>query len=272
MAIVQKKKVDLALKDLLSRQDYLVTQANDLAKAFGNLTAFQHKVLDYCFSYVQKDDHQDKIYEANLIDIIHHLGLRASGDSYKRVVEALRALDLKTSIYMRTIEDDGRKGILMTHLFDHVKIIEDGKFEFRFSRDVEPYVFQLKSHFYSFKLSELSSVRSKYTLILMKLWNANSFGKLTNVIIQGSLEEWEDWFLGSDTTGHPKRWSAGIFKRDVIHKALRELGTLYPATVFELTTLKKGKKVVGYKLEIIQIQTKLDVTPFIIESPDSNIE
>lgn len=260
--IIQNKKANSALNNLLSRQDYLVTQANDLARAFGNLTAFQHKVLDYCFSYVQKDDHQDKIYEANLLDVIHHLGLQASGDSYKRVVEALRALDLKTSIYMRTIEPDGRKGILMTHLFDHVKVIEDGKFEFRFSRDVEPYVFQLKSHFYSFKLSELTRVRSKYTLTMMKLWNANSLGKLTDTTIQGSLEDWETWFLGSNDKGEPKHWSAGIFKRDVINKALKELGQLYPQTLFRLTTIKNGRNVVGYTLDIhsVNTNTHLDIT------------
>ena len=271
MAVIQNKKVNLALDSLLSRQDYLVTQANDLAKAFGNLTAFQHKVLDYCFSYVQQDDYQNKIYQANLIDVIHHFGLTASGDSYKRIANALRALDLKTSIYMRTIEKDGRKGILMTHLFDHVKIIEDGKFEFRFSRDIEPYVFQLKSHFYSFKLSELSRVHSKYTLILMKLWNANSLGKLTNATIQGSLEEWEAWFLGSDDNGIPKHWSAGVFKRDVINKALKELGQLYPKTLFNLTTFKHGRNVTGYKLDIHSVQTNLDMNTVIIDGvPQEN--
>ena len=45
--------------DLLARQDYLVTQSNDLAKAFGNLTLLEHRLLDYCFSFVQKDDTDD---------------------------------------------------------------------------------------------------------------------------------------------------------------------------------------------------------------------
>lgn len=270
MPIIQNKKVSLALDSLLSRQDYLVTQANELARSFGNLTAFQHKVLDYCFSYVQQDDHQNKMYQANLIDVIHHFGLTASGDSYKRVANALRSLDLKTAIYMRTIEPDGRKGILMTHLFDHIKIIEDGKFEFRFSRDIEPYVFQLKSHFYSFKLSELSRVHSKYTLTLMKLWNANALGKLTNTSIQGSLDEWENWFLGSDDSGNPKKWPAGIFKRDVINKALKELGQLYPKTIFTLTTLKNGRNVIGYKLDIHTIQTNLDMDIVVIDGIPQN--
>ncbi|MDF0536061.1 hypothetical protein PY479_17550 [Shewanella sp. A32] len=42
-----KEKVEIKTneltKNLLSRQDYLVTQGNDLAKAFGNLNAFEQK-------------------------------------------------------------------------------------------------------------------------------------------------------------------------------------------------------------------------------------
>ena len=37
---MKKGKAENAFDNLLSRQDYLVVQANDLAKAFGNLKAF----------------------------------------------------------------------------------------------------------------------------------------------------------------------------------------------------------------------------------------
>lgn len=47
-------KASKSMSALLSRQDYLVVQGNDLARAFGNLTSFQHKILDYCFSFVKK--------------------------------------------------------------------------------------------------------------------------------------------------------------------------------------------------------------------------
>ena len=52
---MKKGKAENAFEGLLSRQDYLVVQANDLAKAFGNLKAFEHRLLDYCFSYVTKE-------------------------------------------------------------------------------------------------------------------------------------------------------------------------------------------------------------------------
>ncbi|MEK1415876.1 replication initiation protein [Limosilactobacillus fermentum] len=116
-------------------------------------------------------------------------------------------------------------------------------------------MFQLKKCFYSFKLSELSRVRSKHTLTLMKLWNANSAGKLTDACTQGTLEDWESWFIGSDENGKPKKLTAGIFKRDVLNRALKELGKLYPKTVFDLTTIKNGRSVVGYRLDIHPIRS-----------------
>ena len=84
--------------ELLKRQDYLVVQANDLAKAFGNLTTFQHKILDWCFSYVQQNDKPEQLYYTNAGDIIKHLGLTDGGFNYRRIVKAFKALNEKTAI------------------------------------------------------------------------------------------------------------------------------------------------------------------------------
>lgn len=249
MEQITNRKMDKAFSDLLSRQDYLVTQANDLAKAFGNLNTFEHKVLDFCFSYVQADDNPDTVYKANSKDILRHLGLNQSGRNYNRVIKAFKGLNEKTAIYMLVKRGD-HTGILMTSLFDSIEIMEDGQTEFSFSRKVAPYVFNLKKQFYSFKLSELARVHSKYALSLLKLWNANSIGKLQDATIQGTLTDWEGWFLGSDDEGKTRHWPAGRFKQKVLNVALKEIGNLYPKMTFILTTIKDGRKVVGYRLNI----------------------
>lgn len=51
---MNNKKLDSAFESLVSRQEYVVFQANDLAKAFGNLTTKQHRLLDFATSYVTK--------------------------------------------------------------------------------------------------------------------------------------------------------------------------------------------------------------------------
>lgn len=68
----QNKKAELAIKELLSRQEYLVTQGNDLAKAFGGLKAFGQQLLDYCFSFVTAESKVSDIYEVSALDIIKH--------------------------------------------------------------------------------------------------------------------------------------------------------------------------------------------------------
>lgn len=237
--------------ELLKRQDYLVVQANDLAKAFGNLTTFQHKILDWCFSYVQQNDKPEQLYYTNAGDIIKHLGLTDGGFNYRRIVKAFKALNEKTAIYMVTEKSDGKTGLLMTSLFDHIEVVEDGSIEFSFHRLVSPYVFQLKERYYSFKLSELSQARSKYTLALMKLWNANSHNKRKDtVVIDASLEEWENWFLGADEDGKPKQWPAGRFFSKCLKTAIDELKELYPDVVVNHTVKRAGRKTAGYIVTI----------------------
>ncbi|MBU7478896.1 replication initiation protein [Lactiplantibacillus pentosus] len=237
------KKADVALSSLLSRQDYLVVQGNDLAKAFGNLSAFEHQVLDYCFSFITKDSKADDEYFVEAIDLIHHLGINSSGHNYERVAKAFKALNEKTALYFR-IEKDGVPGILMTQLFSRIEFFADGHVGFQFSRDAAPYVFDLRKNFYSFKLRELSRVKSKYSLIMLKLIEANQMGNQTPITIKGSLNDFQGWFLGAD-----RRWPAGRFMQKVIDVAIDELYQKL-GLVFTVTTLKQKRSVVGYVIEV----------------------
>src|SRR5699024_2044860 len=100
IGVIENKKAKNAFENLLSRQYYLVTQANELAKAFGNLKSSEHKILDYCFSYIKKEDTADTVYHLTLQEILKHLGLNASGENYTRVAGALNRLHEKTALYL----------------------------------------------------------------------------------------------------------------------------------------------------------------------------
>lgn len=241
--LVQNKKASLAIKDLLSRQDYLVVQGNDLAKAFGGLKAFEQRLLDYCFSFVTADSKVNDTYEVSALDIIKHFGLNASGKNYKDIAEAFKRLNENTALYLPIVED-GVKGILMTQLFGHIKFLENGVVRFRFSDDAAPLVFDLKENYYSFRLGELSRINGKYSLILLKLWESNRRGKEKHTTITGTLEDWQTWFLEKD-----KKISAGHFHSNVLARAIKELEQKL-AVEFFVTTLKRGRKVVGYEIMI----------------------
>ena len=241
---MKKKKTENAFENLLSRQDYLVVQANDLAKAFGNLKAFEHKLLDYCFSYVTKESTVTDTFRVSSKEVLKHFGLNASGKNYERIARGFKGLNENTALYF-AIEKDGKKGIRMGQLFSMIEFMEDGEVAFRFSEFAAPYVFALRSQYYSFKLAELARIKSKYALILMKLWEARRYSGQNSTTIQGTVDEWQDWFLGSD-----KRWEPARFSRDCIQKGAEELEEKLHVSIF-LTTHKNGRKVVGYEMQII---------------------
>lgn len=240
----QKTKSDM-LQELISRENYLVVQGNDLAKSFGNLRAFEHKVLDYCFSLVKKESYPEEIFSVSSTEMLKFFQLNDSGENYRRVAEAFKTLNENTAIYLPKTRKDGRKSIIMTQLFSYIEYIDNGQVEFKFSELAQPYVFDLHRDYYSFHLRELANIKGKYTLILLKLWEAKRYKNNKLTLLEGNLEEWQTWFLGKD-----KRISAGEFKRSVLEKAINELEKKINANV-TLTTKKRGRNVTGYEIEII---------------------
>lgn len=242
---MRQKKTGQVLQELISRTDYLVVQGNDLAKAFGNLKAFEHKLLDYCFSYVTKDSLPNERFRADSHAILKYFGLNASGRNYKRIADGFKTLNENTALYFTNVRPDGKKSIIMTQLFSFIEFVEDGVVEFKFSEVAQPYVFDLKKNFYSFHLRELARIKGKYALILLKLWEAHRYGDSRITIINGTLDEWQGWFLGED-----KRIPAGRFLRDVIKRAAEELEEKFHIEIV-LDTKKHKRNVIGYEMEII---------------------
>ena len=240
---VKKGKAENAFDNLLSRQDYLVVQANDLAKAFGNLKAFEHKLLDYCFSYVTKESNVTDTFVVSTKEVLKHFGLNTSGYNYERIARGFKALNENTALYF-AITKNGKKGIRMGQLFSMIEFIESGEVSFRFSEFAAPYVFALRSQFYSFKLAELAQIKSKYAIVLMKLWEANRFKNRRVTTIQGDLDEWQDWFLGTE-----KRMTPAVFARDCIKVGAEELEKKIGVDIY-LNVVKNGRKVVGYEMQI----------------------
>lgn len=239
-----KKKPNINFDDLLSRQNYLVVQANDLAKSFGGLKAFEQRVLDYCFSFVTKDSRHTDEYELSILDLIHHFGLEPSGDSYKRVGAAFKRLNENTALYFPTTRN-GVPAIRMTQLFSFIDLSVDGKVFFKFGEIAAPYVFQLRENFYSFQLSELSAVKGKYALIILKLWEAARYRKKRFTTITGKFDDWQEWCLGEN-----RKMTPGHFYSNVLVRGTDELEKQFEHLKFSIRTQKKGRKVVGYEMTV----------------------
>ena len=62
----------------------------------------------------------------------------------------------------------------MGQLFSMIEFIENGEVSFRFSEFAAPYVFALRSQYYSFKLAELAQIKSKYAIVLIENMGSKS--------------------------------------------------------------------------------------------------
>lgn len=257
----KEEKNELILSEAV-RGQYLVWQANDLAKAFGKLTLFEHQILDYCISYVRKDDEQDTSYTTTATEVLEYLGLDDAGSNYKRLGVALKKLKNDTPLLLPIYEDnDPNKellGVSLSALFDEINTMKTGEIEFVFSKRARPLLFDLKKKFYTFRLEELSRLKSKYSVILIKLWSSyrrkakvkTEDGKTfedwkRETVIRATIEDWQVWLLGEGRTMEPSQ-----FKRDCIMKGLNELNK---QDDFEasLKIIKQGRKVAGYEMTII---------------------
>ncbi|WP_242359763.1 replication initiation protein [Lactococcus petauri] len=238
---MNNKKISKAFEAISKRQEYTVFQANDLAKAFGNLTTKQHKLFDFTTSYITKDSKYTDEYTTSFPELLKHFGLTKSGASYAYIAKSFDELRDKTQLLIH--QDDT---LIRTGTFDY--IVYDKKEEtirFNFSKYVLPYLVELKDNYYAINLSTLTLLKSKYSLILVKLWQANKFGNNPSTQIKGSLEEWKTWFFGSAE----KKISAGEFKAKIITRAAEELEKKLHVEI-ELLTRKNGRKVTGYEMTI----------------------
>lgn len=246
MAKNKNSKTDIAISGLLSREDYLVVKHNDLAKAFGRLTRKELQLLDFALSFVKADDEIFKVHETSLKDICKIYGLTVSGANYIYIANMLKSLKEKDTIYLGDVVDGDLKAVTMTSLFDTIKIHKvSAKVEFIFSRTIMPYILGLKRNYYSFKLRELSRIKSKYSLILLQLWQANDYGKYAT-IIKGTVDEWQDWFIGKE-----KRMPNGIFTRNVLNKSMNEIIDKFNCEI-NLEKIMDGRKIVAWEMTIIK--------------------
>jgi rep len=242
-----RKTNKINLDKLLSRHDYLVMQGNDLAKAFGNLKAFEHRLLDYCVSFVGKDSTEREVFETTSNEVLRYFDLANSGENYKRITKSFKTLSENTALYFIKHREDGKKSLVMGHLFNFVEVKDEGVIKFQFSELASPYIFELKQNYYSFKLHELSQIKSKYSLIMLKLIESRRFGQSDMITITGTLEEWKEWFLGSTPES---KWTTAQFTNRVLVVALKEIESKMPDITTTLVTVKKGRRITGYEIHV----------------------
>lgn len=261
------QRMQLVLHDIVDRNNYLIVKSNDLAGAFAALGLLEHKILNYALTDITPKTKKNDVHTVNMRDVCHNLNMRISGSNYELVGKAFHRLFKKTPLYVTGTKADGTEFVRMFHLFSFVEIQGNGLINFKFSDEAIPYIFDLKKRFYCFHLSDLSQVKSKHAMRLMELWA--KFGKtsyseeeneekkysLPNyALIQGTVEEFQAWFLGYDDEEKPKTMLTKDFNKYILDVAIKEVGKMYPNFNFELEKVKAGRKIIGYRINIVNTE------------------
>ena len=96
----------------------------------------------------------------------------------------------------------------------------------------------------------------------MKIWEANRFNKQRVTTITGTLEEWQEWFLGDE-----RRLAPAVFARDCLKVGAEELESKLNVDIC-LTVVKNGRKVVGYEMQITD--NRQPTTAEVIQEAEKN--
>lgn len=261
------REIEKLSQMIRDRRSYKVHQANILAYAFGDLTKLEQLVLDYCFTFIKKDDKKDgdRYYETNYREVIDALGLSTSGFNYGNIASVFQNLKDKTNIWLPVEEIDihGKKHLAFDYvsLFEKIRFLDNGNVGFFFSSAIAPYAFELTKHFYEIEFSQIATLKSKYTIALLKLWSSEDYGRQKKTVIEGTLDQWRTWMLGKRVAEDPEqaaKWNAGRLKQRVLNVAAAELESK-AGCVIEIIAIKKGRKHIGYRLEITRWIPKANI-------------
>lgn len=237
-----KDNIKNTLEVLNPKKAHVISNANELATAFGNLNKLENDLLDYCVSLIKPSSNGDDDFKIKITEVEKALGRTRSGNDYKLMIKAFDALRTQTNVYVKT--DDG---ILATAVFDNtMEFKETGYVTFRFARGITPFLFNLKNNFYWYEFRRLANIKSKYARMLWRLFERNRHGENQTATIKGNKKQWQDWFLGVD---RKKDWTTGRFKQKVLDVAIAELKEKLNVSA-DLVIEKNGRTTVGYTITI----------------------
>jgi len=223
----------------------LVTQSNRLieAKHTHSLTLREQKIVLTFVSMIQPDDQDFKIYSLSVREFYKLFDLKGR-EHYTHMKGIIKKLMEKTIEIPR---EDG--GYLITHWAAHVEYIAGkGVVQFSFHPKLKPYLLQLKRTFTSYKLINILSLGSYYSIRLYEL-----------------LKKWERTGKWETTVDYLKELMGitqksynvyGNFKNRIIGPATEELNNKTDLKVI-FKEIKKGRRVVKLVFNIKQVRSNI---------------
>lgn len=154
------------------KNHYLVSKDNNLIEARQNkpLTVTEQKIILTMVSMIEPKDEEFKDYDISVKDFLMMLNL-PSGGSYNHIKKVVDEL-LSKVVEIPSTAAAG--GWVKTHWVSSAEYVNgSGTIQLRFAPKLKPYLIQLKDTFTSYRLNNILSLKSGYSIRLyelMKKW------------------------------------------------------------------------------------------------------
>lgn len=216
-------------------KNYLVTKANTLITANYDLSLQEQKLILTLASMVQPTDEEFKEYEFKIKDFMELLGIETQ-TKYTEIPKITKEL-MKKVFEIK----EGKDIIQLSWLSSARYKTGEGLVILKFDSSLKPYMLQLKELYTSYKLENILSLKSKYSLRLFELLKSNEYKKIWNI----ELEELKK-LLGATEKSYSIYQNV---KNRIIIKAQKELKEKTDIC-FDFEEIKTGRKVTSIKFFI----------------------
>ena len=153
----------------------VVWQSNRLAEARYELSPREQKLVLYVIAMIEPEDADFRRYVVNIGDFARLANL-SKDDLYRELRELAEGLKSKVLLIPEHFDAETGKTVkLITSWFSDALISPNGEgyFAVEISRNLKPYLLQVKREFYQFKLQQIMQMRSAYGIRLyqwLKRW------------------------------------------------------------------------------------------------------